>query len=118
MSDDTSDAIPYILALATTEQLLDELVRRNALIACSATILMDGRQVTASLESGMTLAQINAHLEVRALEVMSRAMATSALKDRVHSCRIEPAHGDYAPGSKQAIVEMLAVATVGLGIGG
>ncbi len=106
------------IALATTEQLLDELLRRNALVACSASVLIDGRQIAKSAAEGLTNKQIETHIEVRALEVMSRAMATAAPKDRVHCYRVEPAAGDFYPGSRQASVEMLAVATVGLGIGG
>jgi hypothetical protein len=106
-----TDNVPAsTLARASTEQLLDELVRRNALVACSATILMEGRQLAKAKEDGMTSKQIEAHLEVRALEVMSRAMATSAPGDRVHTFTVAPAHGDYAPGSRQAEVRMLAVA--------
>lgn len=104
------DAVPYMLALAANEQLLEELVKRNVLVSCSATVLMDGRQVTAAHDSGLSDKQIAAHLEVRALEVMSRAMATAKKRDRVHTFELAPAHGDYSPGSLVAKVEMLAVA--------
>lgn len=99
------------IALATTEQLLDELLRRNALVACSASVLIDGRQIVKSAAEGLTAKQIEAHIEVRALEVMSRAMATADAKDRVHKFAFEPAAGDYSPGSMHGRVELLAVGT-------
>ena len=99
------------IALASTEQLLEELMRRHALVACRGSVLMDGRQVTKSRSEGITERQLTAHLEVRALEVMSRGMATAAPKDRVHRFTQLPAMGDYAPGSLSATVEMLAIQT-------
>lgn len=109
MSANAGAATPYILALASTEQLLDELVRRNALTICSATVLIDGRAIEKSAAEGLGRGHIRAHAEVRALEVMSRAMATANPRDCVHRFSFDPAHGDYAPGTMVAEVKMLAV---------
>lgn len=104
-------SIANSIALATTEQLLQELIRRHALVACSGSLLLDGRHAAKSRAEGLTDTQIAAHLEVRSLELMSRGMATAAPKDRVHQFTLEPAHGDYSPGSLSATVQMLAVAS-------
>jgi hypothetical protein len=99
------------IARADTEQLLDELLRRNALVKCSATLLVDGRTLAKSKAEGLTSREIEGHLEVRALEVMSRSMATAGRGDRVYEFTLAPARGDYAPGTLTATVEMLAVNT-------
>ena len=112
MCSENNSATQRSIAQASTEQLLQELIRRKALVRCQSSILMDGRDCQKSRDAGITDRQIAAHLEVRALEFISRGMATADPADRVHHFSIEPAHGDYSPGSVVATVEMLAVNAV------
>lgn len=94
------------LAMASNEELLAELLRRELLAPCSASMFVDGRAIR-ELEHRDD--NVQNYLELRALEVLSRGLATARLTDRVHVFTREPAQGDFAPGSEYVKVEMLAV---------
>lgn len=103
-------SIKNALILASTEMLLTELMGRGALTACSGNLFMDGREVSKAkrVETDQSFEHF---VELRALEIMSRGMATAKPADKVHQFSIVPAAGDFAPGSISASVQMLAVST-------
>lgn len=105
-----------------TEDLLQELLRRNALKACSATFTIDGRaarQVRRTIDATaeneeMTLDEIEQRfllfLELKALEVMAAGLATASAENRVHVVSVTAAENSLPPGSLRVEVQMLAVA--------
>ena len=119
------------LAMASSDELLEELQRRGLVKPCQARTLIDGRAVAqlkkackeealaalaenpkASIEEIAADAQMrfSCYTELRLLEVLSRGLATAAPGDKVHQFVMEAARGDYAPGSLMCTINMLALA--------
>jgi hypothetical protein len=94
------------VASAETEDLVEELLKRNVLIKGRAEMFVDG---AVRRQSNMTDAQFNAYVELQLLDLLKKGMATAQPSDRAYSLTVTPASGDYAPGSMVHTVELVAV---------